>query len=121
MLAGQIPAERRLTEGTLGGLRFVRNRISVDADLADLLDPGVCTPGHGEGDIAAWTWRLVTAPECSSLSPRGRAWELARHKAYQKHLAGHVIGKTFGRAAAFLALTAANVPAITSMSAHAGR
>src|SRR5712664_2044578 len=37
VLAGQIPAERRLTEGTLGGLRSVRNRIGLDADLADLI------------------------------------------------------------------------------------
>jgi hypothetical protein len=121
VLAGQIPAMRRRIEGTLGGLRFVRNRIGLDVDLADFLDPGAGPPGHGEGHLVAWTWRLVTAPESSSLSPRGRAWELARHRAYQKHLAGHPVGETFSRAAAFLTLTAANVPSITKTSAHADR
>jgi endogenous inhibitor of DNA gyrase (YacG/DUF329 family) len=121
VLAGQSPKERQLIEGTLGGLRFVRNRIGLDVDLADLLGPGAGPPGHGRGHIVAWTWKLVTAPESSSLSPRGRAWELARHRAYQKHLAGNSIRETFSRAAAFLTLTAANVPSVTKMSAHADR
>jgi endogenous inhibitor of DNA gyrase (YacG/DUF329 family) len=121
VLAGQSPKERQLIEGTLGGLRFVRNRIGLDVDLADLLETGAGRPGHGGGHIVAWTWKLVTAPESSSLSPRGRAWERARHRAYQKHLAGHAIGETFSQAAAFLSLTAANVPSITKISAHAGR
>jgi hypothetical protein len=121
VLAGQALAERRLIEGTLGGLPFVRNRIGLDVDLADVLETGAGRPGHGGGHIVAWTWKLVTAPESSSLSPRGRAWELARHRAYQKHLAGHPIRETFSQAAAFLTLTAANVPSITKMSAHADR
>ncbi len=39
VLAGQFPAERRLIEGVLAGLRFVRNRIGPDVDLANLVDP----------------------------------------------------------------------------------
>ena len=36
-MAGQSPAQRELTEGTLAGLRFVRNQIGHGADLAKSL------------------------------------------------------------------------------------
>ena len=39
VIAGQAPAERELVEGTLAGLRFVRNRIGDEADLADFIEP----------------------------------------------------------------------------------
>src|SRR5436190_14140328 len=39
VLAGQTPAQRELIEGTLAGLRFVRNRIGSKADLAGFIDP----------------------------------------------------------------------------------
>jgi hypothetical protein len=44
-----------------------------------------------------------------------------RYRAYQAHLAGHTIGETFGRAAEFLKLAAANTRAITDASVQAGR
>jgi hypothetical protein len=37
----------------------------------------------------------------------GRAWEMTRYQAYEAQLAGHSIGETFGRAAAFLKLASA--------------
>lgn len=43
-------------------------------------------------------------PDLGSLPHPGRAWEMTRYRAYQAQLAGHSIGKTFGRAAAFLNL-----------------
>jgi hypothetical protein len=55
-----------------------------------------------------------------SLPPRGRAWEKARYKGYQAQLAGHTIGETIGRAAAFLKLAAANATAVTDASVQAG-
>ena len=72
-----------------------------------------------ERRITGWTWRSVPEPALASLPPRGQAWETTRYRSYQAHLAGHTIGETFGRAAAFLKLTAANAPAITGTSAHA--
>ena len=45
-------------------------------------------------------------PDLGSLPPRGQAWEMTRYRAYQAQLAGHTIGETFGRAAAFLKLAA---------------
>ena len=55
--------------------------------------------------------------------PRGarRTWELTRYEAYQGFLAGHSVAATFGRAAEFLRLAAAEVPAGTGMAAPTGR
>jgi hypothetical protein len=121
VLAGQNPAQRQLVEETLAGLRFVRNQIGDEADLAEFIEPA--EPGHGaqRGRITGWTWRSVPEPPLGSLPPRGQAWETTRYRAYQAHLAGHTIGETFGRAAAFLKLAAANAPAITDASVQAGR
>jgi hypothetical protein len=44
---------------------------------------------------------------------------MTRYQAYQAHLAGHTIGETFGRAAEFLKLAAANEPSVTGASVHA--
>ena len=119
VMAGQVPAERRLIEGTLAGLRFVRNQIGHEADLAEFIEPGA--PGHGAGDgrITAWTWKPVPEPALASLPPRGQAWEMTRYRAYQAQLAGHTIAEIFGPAAEFLKLAAANAPSITAVSAHA--
>jgi hypothetical protein len=121
VLAGQSPTERQLVEETLAGLRFVRNQIGDEADLAEFIEPG--EPGHGaqRGRITGWTWRSVPEPPLGSLPPRGQAWETTRYRGYQAHLAGHTIGETFGRAAEFLKLAAANAPAITGASVQAGR
>jgi hypothetical protein len=104
---GQSPAERRRTEETLAGLRFVRNRIGRKVSLAKFVEPGAPDPGLS-AQITGWTWRPVPEPALTWLPPRAQAWEMTRYRAYQAQLAGHTIGETFGRSAAFLALTAAN-------------
>jgi hypothetical protein len=121
VLAGQTAAERQLTEGTLAGLRFVRNQIGDEADLAEFVEPGDSGQGAGNGHITSWTWKPRPEPVLALLPPRGRAWEMTRYRAYQARLAGHTIGETFGRASAFLKLAAANAPSIAGASAHAGR
>jgi hypothetical protein len=121
VLAGQSPTERQLVEETLAGLRFVRNQIGDEADLAEFIEPGESGHGAQRGRITGWTWRSVPEPPLASLPPRGQTWETIRYQAYQAHLAGHTIGETFGRAAAFLKLAAANAPAITDASLQAGR
>jgi hypothetical protein len=63
----------------------------------------------------------VPEPSLGSLPSRGQAWETTRYRAFQAHLAGRTVGETFGRAAAFLKLAAANAPAITGASVQAGR
>jgi len=119
VMAGQIPAERRLVEGTLAGLRFVRNRIGHEIDLAEFIEPGAPGPGAGEGHITGWTWKSVPEPALASLPPDGQAWEMTRYRAYQAQLAGHTTGEIFGRAVAFLTLAAASATAITDVSAQA--
>jgi hypothetical protein len=121
VMARQTPAERELIEGTLAGLRFVRNRIGDEADLAEFIEPGDSGPDPGEGGITGWTWKPVPEPKLTSLSLRARSWEMVRYQAYQAQLARRTIGETFARAAAFLELAAADAPSLTDPSAHATR
>jgi hypothetical protein len=112
-MAGQSAAQRELTEGTLAGLRFVRNQIGHRADLGEFIGPCQPGPDSGEGPITGWAWKPAPEPGLVSLPPRGRAWEMTRYRAYQVHLAGHTTGESFGRAAAFLKLAAAGAASIT--------
>jgi len=106
VLAHQDAAECRTTEHTFAGLRFVRNRMGYDAGPADFIQPLDPRPGAATPRIAEWTWRSQPEPALASLTPSGREWEMTRYRAYQAQLAGHPIGKTFIRAAAFLRLAA---------------
>jgi hypothetical protein len=119
MLAAQPPAQQQVIEQTLAGLRFVRNRIGREPGHLDFIQPGMT--GRRGHHIAAWLWRPVPEPVLTPLSPRGRGWELTRYRAYQAQLAGHTIGETFQRAAAFLKLAATNTPTSPQTSAHPAR
>ena len=55
-------------------------------------------------------------PEVASLPPRGQAWELTRFRSYEAQLAGHTVGETFERAAAFLKLAAAEAAVAESVA-----
>ena len=118
-LAAKAPAKRRAIEETLAGLRFVRNRIGNGVDLAEFVEPD--RPGEGKAPLTSWTWKSVPKPALASLPPRARAWEKTRYRAYQTQLAGHTIGESFERAAAFLNLTAAKAASIRDNSEHAAR
>ncbi len=96
------PAERELIEGTLAGLRFVRNRIGLDSDLSDLVRASDAGHGASAGRVASWDWRPAPKPRLDCLSERGQEWEMARYRAYQDRLAGAAVCETFGRAASFL-------------------
>jgi hypothetical protein len=102
LLARQDAAQRRITEDTFGGLRFVRNRMGYDTDPAEFIQP--LNSGTGAGRIAAWAWKSVPEPALASLTQRAREWEMTRYRAYQAQLAGQPIGDTFSRATAFLRL-----------------
>ncbi len=104
VLAGLSSVQRRLTEGTFGGLRFVRNRMGYFADHADFIQPRRGADGDRDAPITDWTWKSLPEPTMESLPPRGQEWELSRYQAYQGHLAGRTVGETFNRAAAFLVL-----------------
>jgi hypothetical protein len=93
-------AERSQVEAILAGLRFIRNRLGLDQDLAEF----ICT-GSGlasDAGICTWSWRLVGPPRLDAFSARGQEWEMARYQAYSSQLAGCSICDSFARAAAFL-------------------
>jgi hypothetical protein len=139
VLAAQLPAEGKLIEDILGGLRFVRNRMGQYLDPADFICPlalkgaragsadpdspaGVSGPARpGEDSITCWTWKALPEPALDSLPPRGQAWEMARYRAYQATLAGNPVGEVFDRAAAFLRLAAAQAAGAASAVTPAGR
>jgi hypothetical protein len=81
VMADQTPAGRRVIEGTFAGLRFVRNRIGHDVDLAEFIEPRAPGPGAGEDRVTGWTWRSVPEPALASLPPRARSWEMTRYRA----------------------------------------
>ena len=81
----------------------------------------VVEPGAGSRRITRWTWEPTSEPALAWLPPRAQAWELARYRAYQARLAGHTIGKTFGRAVTFLTITGANAAASSDTGQHATR
>jgi anti-sigma B factor antagonist len=102
VMAAHTPAEQQLISQTLGGLRFVRNWIGRAAGPGDLIDTGT-----GTRRITHWAWKPTSEPALAWLPPRAQAWEQARYRAYQAHLAGHTIGQTFSQAVTFLTPTAA--------------
>jgi anti-sigma B factor antagonist len=99
------PAERRLTEGTFTGLRFVRNCMGYHVDPADFIQPQQASAG-GYAPVAAWTWRHVAAPATSALRQPSR-WENSRYLHYRAYLAELPVGETINRTAEFLIQLAA--------------
>lgn len=107
VMRAQPAAERRLIDGTLGGLRFVRNQMGYHVGHADFIEPARSRSGGDDDPITTWWWKSLPEPALGWLPPRGKAWETGRYQAYQAHLAGYSIGETFGRVAAFLKLASA--------------
>ena len=103
VLANQVAEDRDLIEGTLAGLRFVRNRAGQHVDHTDFIEPEAPTDGR----VAAWRWASVPEPALTSLPARGQAWEASRYRDYEACLAGRTIEETFGLARAFLKQAAA--------------
>jgi hypothetical protein len=99
-LAGLSPAERRTAEGTLGGLRFVRNWMGYHADPADFIRPPEATAG--DQPAAQWTWEPIPAP-AAGPAPTTRQWEMNRYRDYRTCLAGHTTGHTIATSITFLA------------------
>jgi hypothetical protein len=94
VLAALDPARRRTAEGTLGGLRFVRNQMGYHTDPADFVRPRQAQ-GGGDLPVAQWTWKPVPDPAAG-------AWEMSRYQQYRALLAGYPVGQTVGAAVAFL-------------------
>ncbi len=106
-----------LVEGTLAGLRFVRNQIGQEVDVAAFIVPGSSRRSAGSGGIVGWTWMSASPMNLASLSQRAQVWEMARYRAYQDQLADHPIGEGFQRAVGFLNLASCNALTGTSTPA----
>ena len=115
----QGPAERWLIEGTLAGLRYVRNQMGYYVDHADFIEPEDDFPSPDDCRLTAWTWRSLPEPALASLPPQRQSWEMTRYRAYEVHLAGHTIGETFARTAAFLKLASAKATTASAVNSHA--
>jgi hypothetical protein len=111
VMAAHTPGQRRLIYETLAGLRFVRNRISRETGLDEIIETGA-----GTRRITGWSWRPVPESAVGWLPPRAQAWERSRWRAYQARLASHTIGKAFSQAAMFLTLTGADAASSTDTS-----
>jgi hypothetical protein len=99
-LAGK-DVRRRKTEGTLEGLRYVRNQLGKSIEPDEFVRPAV-----GEEGAGGWAWRPLPEPGLEALATRARQWELSRYRAYQGRLAGRDIARTFARCTEFLAQAA---------------
>lgn len=107
VLASQPADGQPLIEGTLSGLRFVRNQMGYYTDHAEFFQPpDGQDDGHdsGCGPVSAWTWRPLPGPDLTALPPLRQQWEMTRYRGYQTHLAGRTMSEVFGRAASFLTL-----------------
>jgi hypothetical protein len=104
LLADYDSTSRRVIEDTFAGLRFVRNQMGYEADHDDFIEPRPDGGAAASELVADWTWKPVCEPALGGIPPRGQDWEMTRYRAYQAQLAGHPVGETFRRAAAFLRL-----------------
>jgi hypothetical protein len=118
VLAARPQQQREQIEGTLGGLRFVRNRMGYYLDPGDFVCPGNEATAT-DSRITGWIWKPVADPMLDLLPPSGQEWELTRYDAYQARLAGRTVGEVFRTTSAFLREAAVAVPRSEDMAAGA--
>jgi hypothetical protein len=116
VMARQSPAQPQQHEATLAGLRFVRNQLGGEADLAKFIRAAAPGKGAGHRRITGWTWKPVPPPAPVSLPTGAQARERSGYQAYHAHLEGHTLGDVFRRAATFLTLTAANARPLADLA-----
>lgn len=102
-LAAEPSDERREIEGTLAGLRFVRNMLGLAADPSAFI--------HRVRDEGGWTWTPQPEPSLEERPDASRDWEMSRYRSYQAWLAGRDVAGSFGRCVAFLEQVAAAMTA----------
>jgi hypothetical protein len=105
VLAAHVRAHQPMIEGTLAGLRFVRNHMGQDLRRAGFIEPPAAVR-ESEAVAAAWRWAHLPDPGLTALPPHVQPWEMTRYRAYGKWLAGTTVGLVFQRAAGFLDLAA---------------
>jgi hypothetical protein len=114
VLAERPAAQHPMIEGTLAGLRFVRNQMGADLQQAGFIEP----PAEADTETvtAAWRWAHLPEPDLSEQPAHMQPWELTRFQAYEQWLAGTAVGRVFDRAAGFLNLAAGQAAASTLTS-----
>ena len=110
VLAAHDPAQRSMVEGTLSGLRYVRNQTTSETISAEFISPPAGAKGYGVP--AAWGWNHIAEPPLDDLPEDVRSWELTRYQEYEAWLAGNVVGDVFQRATGFLDLAVARVATV---------
>src|SRR5258707_12132374 len=104
LLASYAAEDRQPIEGTLAGLRFVRNRAGQHVDHTDFIHLGA----PGDGRAATWRWTSMPEPALASLPPRAQASEASRYRDYEAYVAGRTVEATFRCAGALLKRAAAS-------------
>jgi hypothetical protein len=112
VLAAHDPAQRSMVEGTLSGLRYVRNQTTSETISAEFISPPAGAKGYGVP--AAWGWNHIAEPPLDDLPEDVRSWELTRYQEYEAWLAGNVVGDVFQRATGFLDLAVARAASVAS-------
>lgn len=102
-LDAEPPEERRKTEETLAGLRFVRNMLGLSVDPAAFI--------HRPRESGDWIWTPQPEPRLENRPDTSRDWEMSRYRSYQVRLSGRDVIRSFDRCAAFLEQVAAVVTA----------
>jgi hypothetical protein len=110
VLAAHVPAQHPMIEGTLAGLRFVRNQMGEDLQQAGFIEPPADAE-DGDAVTAAWRWAHLPDPELAALPDDMQPWEMTRYQAYEDWLAGNSVGRVFQRAGDFLNLAASRAAA----------
>ena len=110
VLAAHPQVQHPVIEGTLTGLRYVRNQLGEDHRPGRFIEPPA--PGApAETVTAAWRWVQLPEPGLTELLVHGQPWELTRYQAYEQWLAGNSVGQVFQRAGDFLNLATSRATA----------
>jgi hypothetical protein len=110
VLTAHARAQQTMIEGTLAGLRFVRNQMGEDLTQTSFVEPPA-TAGDSEAVTAAWRWARPPDSDLTGLPAHVQPWEMTRYRAYGRWLAGTTVRLVFQRAAAFLDLAASRAAA----------
>ena len=109
VLDAHQPAQQPMIEGTLAGLRFVRNQMSADRQRCFIEPPA--SVDNGVAVTAAWRWAHQPEPRLAGMPAHMRPWVMTRYQAYEQWLAGDNVGRVFQRASGFLNLAGSRVTA----------
>ena len=115
VLGGEAAPAQRLLEGSLAGLRFVRNRIPDQDAVVELVRPDLDREAPALTGVMSWQWQPAPMPVLTRRRSGAQDWEMARYEAYQSRLAGRPVGESFQHVEAFLLRTAAGAAVIADI------